>query len=294
MSLEWLALVSAFLWAGASLLSVIPARHLGTFAFSRWRMACVSIMLGLMTILSGGFGSLSLSHIGMMAISGFIGIFIGDTCLYACMNRIGPRRSSLLFATHAAFSAFFSIWLFKEHLSFQGWTGATVVFAGVLVAVAFSGSQQKKLEYTHGALWLSLLLGLMAALCQSLGTIVAKPVMMGGADPIAASFIRMITAFSAHMGLWLFRAPFSRSILPINLRVLGIIALNGLIAMGIGMTLFLFALRHGNVTLVAIMSSTSPVMLLPLLWFFTRQRPAAGSWVGAVLVVVGTALVLSR
>ena len=294
MSLEWLALVSAFLWAGASLLSVIPARHLGTFAFSRWRMACVSIMLGLMTILSGGFGSFSLSHIGMMAISGFIGIFIGDTCLYACMNRIGPRRSSLLFATHAAFSAFFSIWLFKEHLSFQGWTGATVVFAGVLVAVAFSGSQQKKLEYTHGALWLSLLLGLMAALCQSLGTIVAKPVMMGGADPIAASFIRMITAFSAHMGLWLFRAPFSRSILPINLRVLGIIALNGLIAMGIGMTLFLFALRHGNVTLVAIMSSTSPVMLLPLLWFFTRQRPAAGSWAGAVLVVVGTALVLSR
>ena len=294
MSLEWLALVSAFLWAGARLLSVIPARHLGTFAFSRWRMACVSIMLGLMTILSGGFGSLSLSHIGMMAISGFIGIFIGDTCLYACMNRIGPRRSSLLFATHAAFSAFFSIWLFKEHLSFQGWTGATVVFAGVLVAVAFSGSQQKKLEYTHGALWLSLLLGLMAALCQSLGTIVAKPVMMGGADPIAASFIRMITAFSAHMGLWLFRAPFSRSILPINLRVLGIIALNGLIAMGIGMTLFLFALRHGNVTLVAIMSSTSPVMLLPLLWFFTRQRPAAGSWAGAVLVVVGTALVLSR
>ena len=210
------------------------------------------------------------------------------------MNRIGPRRSSLLFATHAAFSAFFSIWLFKEHLSFQGWTGATVVFAGVLVAVAFSGSQQKKLEYTHGALWLSLLLGLMAALCQSLGTIVAKPVMMGGADPIAASFIRMITAFSAHMGLWLFRAPFSRSILPINLRVLGIIALNGLIAMGIGMTLFLFALRHGNVTLVAIMSSTSPVMLLPLLWFFTRQRPAAGSWAGAGLVVVGTALVLSR
>ena len=275
-------------------MSVIPARHLGTFDFIRWRMACVSIMLGLMTILSGGFGSLSLSHIGMMAISGFIGIFIGDTCLYACMNRIGPRRSSLLFATHAAFSAFFSIWLFKEHLSFQGWTGATVVFAGVLVAVAFSGSQQKKLEYTHGALWLSLLLGLMAALCQSLGTIVAKPVMMGGADPIAASFIRMITAFSAHMGLWLFRAPFSRSILPINLRVLGIIALNGLIAMGIGMTLFLFALRHGNVTLVAIMSSTSPVMLLPLLWFFTRQRPAAGSWAGAVLVVVGTALVLSR
>jgi drug/metabolite transporter (DMT)-like permease len=76
--------------------------------------------------------------------------------------------------------------------------------------------------------------------------------------------------------------------------VLGIIGLNGLLAMVLGMTIFLFALRHGNVTLVAIMSSTSPVMLLPILWLFTRQRPSLGSWLGAILVVCGTGLVLAR
>ncbi|NCB57383.1 MAG: DMT family transporter [Gammaproteobacteria bacterium] len=294
MSLEWLALVSAFLWACASLLSVIPARHLGTFAFSRWRMACVSLMLGAMSLVSGGFYTLSLTQMGMMAVSGLVGIFIGDTCLYACMNRIGPRRASLLFATHAAFSALFGIWLFQERLSLQGWTGAALVFAGVLVAVAFSGAKTQKLEYTHGALWLSLSLGLMAALCQSLGTIIAKPVMVAGADPIAASCVRMLVAFAAHGGLRLAQVPFSKPTSPINLRVLGIIALNGLLAMVMGMTIFLFALRHGNVTLVAIMSSTSPVMLLPILWIFTRQRPGAGSWLGAILVVFGTALVLAR
>ncbi len=32
MGYEWLALGAAFLWAIASLLSVTPARHLGTFA----------------------------------------------------------------------------------------------------------------------------------------------------------------------------------------------------------------------------------------------------------------------
>ena len=294
MSLEWLALVSAFLWASASLFSVTPARHLGTFAFSRWRMACVSLMLGLMSLISGGFHTLSLSQIGMMATSGLIGIFVGDTCLYACMNRVGPRRASLLFATHAAFSALFGIWLFKEHLSLQGWAGAALVLAGVMVAVAFSGNKPQKLEYSHGALWLSLALGLMAALCQSLGTIIAKPVMSAGADPIAASCVRMLVAFGAHSGLRLAQVPFSRAVLPITWRVLGIICLNGLLAMVLGMTIFLFALRHGNVTLVAIMSSTSPVMLLPILWFFTRQRPSLGAWLGAILVVCGTALVLAR
>jgi drug/metabolite transporter (DMT)-like permease len=294
MPLEWLALISAFLWASASLLSVIPARHLGTFAFSRWRMACVSFMLITMGVLSGGFYTLTLSDIGMMAVSGLIGIFVGDTSLYACMNRIGPRRASLLFATHAAFSAIFGIWLFKEHLSVQGWVGAALVVTGVMVAVAFSGNTPKKLEFSHGALWVSILLGVIAALCQSLGTIIAKPVMMAGADPIAASSVRMLVALIAHLGLRLAQVPFSRALSPITLKVFGIICLNGLLAMVLGMTIFMFALRHGNVTLVAILSSTSPVMLLPILWIFTRQRPSLGSWLGACLVFCGTALVLSR
>jgi drug/metabolite transporter (DMT)-like permease len=294
MPLEWLALISAFLWASASLLSVIPARHLGTFAFSRWRMACVSFMLITMGVLSGGFYTLTLSDISMMTVSGLIGIFVGDTCLYACMNRIGPRRASLLFATHAAFSAVFGIWLFKEHLSVQGWVGAALVLTGVMVAVAFSGNTPKKLEFSHGALWVSILLGVIAALCQSLGTIIAKPVMMAGADPIAASSVRMLVALIAHLGLLLAKVPFSRALSPITPKVFGIICLNGLLAMVLGMTIFLFALRHGNVTLVAILSSTSPVMLLPILWIFTRQRPSLGSWLGACLVFCGTALVLSR
>jgi hypothetical protein len=39
--------------------------------------------------------------VALLALSGLIGIFIGDTALFACMNRLGPRRSGVLFATHA-------------------------------------------------------------------------------------------------------------------------------------------------------------------------------------------------
>jgi len=294
MSLEWLALVSAFLWASASLLSVIPARQLGTFSFSRWRMAVVSLMLGLMSLYTNGFATLDVSQVWLMALSGLIGIFIGDTCLYACMNRIGPRRSGLLFATHAVFSAFFGTLLFKESLSFQGWFGAGSVFVGVLVAIAFNRKEQTKLEFVHGSLRVGLMLGLIAGLCQSLGTIIAKPVVMAGADPIAASCVRMIAAFTAHLGLRATGLSFVKTRGAISPRVLGIVILNGFLAMVIGMTVFLYALKHGNVTLVAILSSTSPVMLLPILWIFTRQRPSMGAWCGAALVVVGTAFVLAR
>lgn len=294
MSLEWLALVSAFLWASASLLSLIPAQHLGTFAFSRWRMAAVSLMLFLMSLLSHGFATLDIYQAGYMAISGLIGIFIGDTCLYACMNRLGPRRAGLLFATHAVFSAFFGFLIFNEHLSIRGWAGAFLVFTGVLIAIAFNRKENSKLEFSHGSLKIGIGLGLVAGLCQSLGTIIAKPVVMAGADPIAASCVRMLAALGAHLILWSSGRSFIKSKNPINRRILGIIFLNGFLAMVIGMTIFLYALKLGNVTLVAILSSTSPVMLLPILWFFTKKRPAMGAWCGAIFVVIGTALVLLR
>ena len=65
------------------------------------------------------------------------------------------------------------------------------------------------------------------------------------------------------------------------------------LAMTLGMTLILMALSRGEVGMVAILSSTTPVMLLPLLWLYTRQRPALSAWCAAALVVAGTALVLS-
>ena len=45
--------------------------------------------------------------------------------------------------------------------------------------------------------------------------------------------------------------------------------------------------------LVGMLSSVSPVLLLPLLWWRTGQRPAWGAWVGAAMAVVGCALILA-
>jgi len=79
-----------------------------------------------------------------------------------------------------------------------------------------------------------------------------------------------------------------------TLRVLAQTALNGFIAMGVGMTLILLALKKGDVGMVAILSSVSPVLVLPLLWLRLGRAPAIGAWLGASLTVVGTVLILSR
>ncbi|EVT82705.1 eamA-like transporter family protein, partial [Vibrio parahaemolyticus V-223/04] len=75
----------------------------------------------------------------------------------------------------------------------------------------------------------------------------AKPVMQTSVDPIAASAIRMISAFVAHCLLLIVGVKVARSTQRITWRVFGITALNGFLAMAVGMTLILYALREGNV-----------------------------------------------
>ena len=60
------------------------------------------------------------------------------------------------------------------------------------------------------------------------------------------------------------------------------------------MTLLLYALAGGKVGIVSTLSATSPVIILPMLWARTGERPAAGAWAGAALVVAGMALIFLR
>lgn len=294
MGYEWFALASAFLWAIGSILSVLPARHLGSFSYSRWRMGCTSVMLIAMALFSGGWSTVTYEQIPPMALSGLIGIFIGDTALFACFNRMGPRQAGLLFSCHAVFSAILGYFLFSETMTSLELLGAVLVFCGVVTAIFFRGknANSHQLETVHGSIWIGVTLGLIAALCQALGGIIAKPVMQTDIDPVSASAIRMITAFIAHTILLILGVKVSQPASKITLKVFLITAVNGFLAMALGMTLILYALRTGNVGMVALLSSTTPIMLLPIMWIYTKQRPNRYAWLGAAIAVVGSGILV--
>jgi len=293
---DLLALGAAACWAVGSVMSVTPARHLGAFAFTRWRMAMVAVMLWAVVAVQGSWHSFNSHAWGVMAISGLIGVFIGDTALFAAMNRLGPRRAGVLFATHAAFSAALGFALLEERMSLQALLGGVLTLAGVMLAILLGRhkGETHDWEADHGHVGLGVALALLAALCQAVGSLIAKPVMAQQVDPIMASAVRVTVATAAHAVLLLagFRA--ARASQAPTLRVLAQTGLNGFIAMGIGMTLVLLALEKGDVGMVAILSSVSPILVLPLLWLQLKRAPAPGAWLGAVLTVVGTALILWR
>jgi len=293
---DFLAFGAAACWALGSVMSVTPSRHLGAFAFTRWRMAMVAVMLWTVVAITGGWRGFGLPYWGAMAVSGLIGIFVGDTALFSAMNRLGPRRAGVLFATHAAFSAALGFWLLNERMSLQAFVGAALTLAGVMTAMALGRHKDENhaWEADRGHVGLGVALALLAALCQAVGSLVAKPVMALQVDPMMASAVRVTVATAAHGVLLLsgFRA--ARASTAPTPRVLVQTGLNGFVAMGVGMTLVLLALEKGDVGMVAILSSVSPILVLPLLWLQLKQAPAPGAWVGALMTVVGTGLILWR
>lgn len=292
---EWMAIAAAICWAVGSLISAPAASHLGAFAFTRWRMAFASLMLWSVAIYSGSWQSLPVDQLWLLALSGIIGILVGDTALFAAMNRLGPRRAGVLFASHAMFSALLAyLWLGE---TLWGWTlvGCTLLSGGVMTAIVFGkrDCEQHHWETANHQLKRGIALGLLSALCQALSTLMLKPLMTTDIDAVAASAVRMTLALCCHLLLLWLGFKVARLYQPMTPKVLAMVAFNALLSMVIGMTLILQALKTGEAGLVAMLSSISPVVVLPLLWLVYRRRPAVGAWLGAAMTVGGTMLILA-
>lgn len=277
-------------------MSATASTHLGAFAFTRWRMLCAAIMLWLIAAVTGTWATLALDSLGVLVLSGVIGIFIGDTALFAAMNRLGPRRAGVLFATHSVFSVVLAYFFLGE--TQWGWTlaGSSLLISGVMIAIFF-GKRKTELhawEANQSQLKSGVALGLLAALCQAVATLMLKPLMETDIDAVAASAVRMSTAFVLHQVIFLLGFKVARAYLPLNKKVFLLVLANAALSMVLGMTLILQALKHGDAGMVAVLSSVSPVLVLPLLWLVYKRSPALGAWLGAALTVLGTVLILLK
>ena len=260
-------------------------------------MFFVALLLWSIAVFASRFPPLGMDTWGLMVLSGLVGIFLGDTTLFAAMNRLGPRRSGVLFATHALFTALLGYLFLNERLGAQVYLGAAITVAGVMVAVAWG--QHKSAAHPWDSspnTLLGIALALTAAFAQALGALIAKPAMdlSGGFDPVLASAVRVTTALLALVLVGFISPRFGRAQQPPTRHVLFQTAVSGWVGMGLGVGLLLWSLREGPVGSAGVLSALSPVIILPMLWLKFGRAPASGAWIGAILAIAGVALVLLR
>lgn len=293
---ELAAIGAALCWAATGLLSQYPAQILGPFAFNRLRQGAVAVVLALVVLLTGRWHGVSESQFVTLALSGVIGIFLGDLMLYFSLLRLGPRRAGALFALNAPISAVLGWAFLGEDLSVAATAGIVLATMGVALAVLGrpGRSGEHRFEAVKGAIWIGVSFGVIAATGQAIGSIIARPVMAAGFDPVVASMIRLGVAVTCLILLMMLPIRAVKPQGPLTGRVACLTILSGFLAMGVGMTLLMFALQGGKVGIVATLSALSPVLILPIIWAVTGARPSATSWLGALAAVAGMALIFLR
>lgn len=295
---ELSGLVAALCWTISSLMAPRLIGRFGTMRFNTFRIITASTILILVSLLTQRFDPSLWDHKNSIMLSGILGIFLGDTCLFSAVHRLGPRRAGILFATNAPISILLS-WLFlNETLTLWQLFACGLVLTGVVIAILFGKrTQAHDWEQTKGRLSVGILMALGGALGQASGALLSKPALLDGADPIAVSALRVSTgaiALALAYGLY-YRHRLPATALSFQQLTykdaLGLITI-AIVGMVIGMSVLVWGIGHSDVGLVTTLSATVPVLILPGLWITTRQIPSFGAWLGAILVVLGASLII--
>lgn len=288
------ALLAATLWSVTGLLATAPVRALGVIPFNALRMFSVAIVLSTWLIITQQWQWPDSDALMALILSGFVGIYLGDTLLFFSVKILGPRMAGLLFATNAPISFAFGVFILHESYYWLNLIGVCAVSVGVFIAILYRAKAgNHELEKTTGNVKLGIITGFGSALCQALGTLILFNTMRNGQDPVFASMIRISVA-TLFLFSSLFFPVFSggfKSYIKLNKRIYSQVLLSGILGMGIGMSLLLWAVKVAPLGIVSILSATTPVMILPIIWIWTGQRPALPSFVAAAILVAGTSMI---
>lgn len=293
------ALAAAACWAVAGLIAASPSRELGGPRFTRLRMIIGSVLLFVIASIFGDWGSFPLDSMSLLLLLGsaVLGFLVGDAALFTAFSRFGPRRTSIVFTTNAPMAAIIGAVVFDEAWNAIGVLGTVLIVGGVILAVFFGTrpGQVHRFETIVGSPLAALGFALLGALGQAIGAILIDPVLDAGASTWTVSALRVMVATPL---LWAFARPMDHAAratdgAPMTLRYWGILTVSAVLALVAGVTLLLNAFANGPVGQATILSATTPIMMLPLLWVTTRERPGMGSWIGALVAFGGTALLVS-
>ncbi|MCF8510099.1 MAG: DMT family transporter [Rhodobacteraceae bacterium] len=264
------------------------AGRVGVWQLGRWQMGISFVLTAGAATLVGGWASVHPWQFGLLAASSAAGIMLATTTYLAAIHAAGPRVTALLFSLASPF-AVVEGWLFLgESLSAAQLSGIGLILFGIVLAILAEHDPHPDDRPTK-PLWIGVVLGIITSVGQATGSLLARPAMEAGVEPFTAMAIR--SGLGGLFFLALLAFPFARASRLPAASDLRYVSLSAFFGMFLGMSLMMAALANGDVGIVSTLTSTTPILILPMIWFTTRRAPGLPAWIGAGIAVAGTALI---
>ena len=286
-----LAICAAVIWSTVALSATRIVRYFGSYNYNLLRLLGIIVIFFPYVYINWESLYFNQSIFSAIVLSSIIGIIIGDTFLFVCLKRLGPRRQALLFSMQIPFTIILAEVFLQTLPSLTELIGCVLIFSGILIAIQFNRTiPDDDLENIQGNKYTGLFAGIGLALCQSIGIILMKPALQT-TDPIIVSYLRVIVAAVIMFGSLFFIKNNQLWDKMKNIKITLFSIFLGFMGMGVGMTMLIYALKYGNPGVISTLSSTMPIMIIPILWIVTKNYAGHLAVVGATLTCIGASII---
>jgi len=291
---EFAALATALCWSVTSIVFTAAGRRIGALQVNLYRLPLAVLLLAVTYFLWVGRLDVPLQAVFWLAVSGVVGLAIGDTFLFQAMVTIGARLSMLLLSLAPPMTAILAFLFLGERISFVGILGIGITLAGVSWVVAERTPQPSGRRARISGK--GVLLGILSALGQAVGLIFAKKGLIPEMHPLLATLIRML---SASVILWPLSLLIGKVKNPLTMfrrdhTALKLVLAGVVFGPFLGVTLSLLSIKYTDTGVAATIMSTVPVIMLPLVVLYEKEHVSWRAALGAVITVIGIALLFLR
>jgi len=283
------ALGAASCWSISALAFEEAGKRVGSFAVNVVRLVLAAALLALVGWATRGLPlpTDASAHAWLwLGISGLVGFTFGDLCQFRAFVLLGPRLTTLMMGLAPPLAALLGWLLLGEVLHARQLLGMGAILAGIAWAVRARASSREGSKPRAAGL----LLAAGGALGQGGGLVLSK-IGMGDYDPFAATEVRILVGLAGYLALTTVLRWWPRVNAAVdNRRGIAFTALGAFFGPFLGVTLSLIAVRHTLTGVAASIMATTPLLIIPLVVVLRRERVGVAGVGGAVLVVLGVAL----
>jgi uncharacterized membrane protein len=276
-----IALASALISAGATILIRRGLRHDGPYTAFWMNLAVGTVGLWAAVAFAGGLGTPSPAGIAFFAAAGLIGTMGGRLLRFIGIETVGASITAALMNLSPLVSSALAIVLLGEHVTLAVLVGTLVIVAGTTLLSSGGAST--------GVRPRQLVIPLLSAVCFGVVAVLRK-IGLAGMAPIPGFAVNVTAALIAFTTFLL--ASRQAGAMACRRQSLVYFVAAG-IAENLSVLLIVVALTVGSVSVVAPLSSVSPIFVLVFSFFFLRgiELLNARIVVGTLLIVVGVYLI---
>ncbi len=292
---ELVALATAGCWTLTALCFEVASKRIGSLTVNLIRLILALFFISVYCwIVRGHWLPVDASPHNWfwLLLSGVVGIFIGDMCLFQAFVKIGARRTMLVMSLAPPLTAIEGWVVMREVLTGLDWAGMALTLAGVIWVVL---EKEPKGESDASRVSpVGLILAFLAATGQATGLVLSK-FGMRDYDPFAATQIRIFAALGIFLVMFSALKWWPRVRAALNQRVaLGWTATGAFFGTFLGISLSLLAIKLTQTGVAATIMSIVPILIIPPAAIFLREKITPRAVMGAVLAVVGVSFLFLR